>query len=104
MAYPIKAICEAKDVRADGTSIIYLQFYARDGKRKLNTGLSIPPQCWNQKQRIVTEKLPPAYGMYSVLNSEITRLLRLAEDLIEYGEQQKKEPIGEWVKKTFLQT
>lgn len=101
MAYPIKAICEAKDKRADGTSIIYLQYYAPDGKRKLNTELSIPPGFWNQKQRMVSDKLPREHGMFSELNREITRQLRLAEDLIAWAEQEKKQPIGKYVKETY---
>jgi Site-specific recombinase XerD len=101
MAYPVKAVCEAKDIRVDGTSIIYLQFYAKDGKRKLNTGLSIPPKFWNSKQRIVTDKLPVEFGLYTRLNIEITRQLRLAEDIIEWGEQQHKTPIGVFVRETF---
>jgi hypothetical protein len=101
MAYPVKAVCEAKDIRVNGTSIIYIQFYAKDGKRRLNTGLSIPPKFWNQKQRIVTDKLPVDFGLYTQLNTEITRQLRLSEDLIAWGEQEHKRPIGVFVKETF---
>jgi integrase len=100
MAYPIKAICP-NDVRVDGTSIIYLQYCAPDGKRKLNTELSIPREFWNHKQRIVNDKLPREHGMYSELNREITRQLRLAEDLIAWAEEQKKQPIGKFVKDTY---
>jgi integrase len=101
MAYPIKPICEAKDVRADGTSIIYLSYCAPDGKRKLNTNLFIPPRFWNKKQRIVSPELPPEHGMYSELNREITRQQRLAEDLIAWAEQENKQPIGKFVKDMY---
>jgi len=45
MAYPIKAVCEAKDKRNNDTSIIYLQYCYTVGKRTfLNTGDSYSPQ------------------------------------------------------------
>lgn len=102
MSYPIKPICEAKDKRSDGTSVIYLQYCYASGKRtNLNTGLSIPPRFWNKKQQVVNLNLPGQYGFAGFINDEITRQLRLAEDLIRWGNQHSKTSLGDFMKKTY---
>ena len=102
MSYPIKPICEAKDKRNDGTSVIYLQYCYASGKRtNLNTGLSIPPRFWNKKQEVVSDNLPGEHGSAGLINDEITRQLRLAEDLIKWATQHTKTPLGDFIKKTY---
>ena len=102
MSYPIKPICEVKDKRNDGTSVIYLQYCYATGKRtNLNTGLSIPPRFWNKKQEVVIEQLPVEYGSAGLINDEITRQLRLAEDLIRWTTHRTKTPLGDFIKKTY---
>lgn len=102
MAYPIKPICEEKDKRTNGTSIIYLQYCYTSGKRtNLNTGIAIQPKFWNKKQSLVKENLPPEFGTAEKVNEEITRQKRLAEDLIKWAAQNNKSPIGEFVKQTY---
>jgi hypothetical protein len=102
MSYPIKPICEAKDKRSNGTSVIYLQYCYASGKRThLNTGLSIPPKFWNKKQEVVSDTLPGEHGSAGLLNDEITRQLRLAEDLIRWATLNTKTPLGDFIKKTY---
>jgi len=102
MAYPIKPICEAKDKRSNGTSIIYLQYCYTTGKRThLNTGIAIPPRWWNKKQSIVSDQLPGDFGRAELINEELTRQLRLAEDLIRWAIKNDKSPLGDFVKETY---
>lgn len=41
------------------------------------------------------------YGLYTEINNEITRQLRLLEDLIQWAEEQHKSSIGAFIKSTF---
>jgi len=82
MLLPIKPICNAKKIRRDGTSPIFLQYcYSATNRTSLNTGINIPPGCWNNKLLCITKKLPPICGNYEHLNEELLRLKRIAEDL-----------------------
>lgn len=102
MAYPIKPICEEKDKRSNGTSIIYLQYCYTSGKRtNINTGIAIPPKWWNKKQSVVKDNLPAEFGNAEKINEEVTRQKRLLEDLIKWAIQNGKYPLGEFVKETF---
>jgi hypothetical protein len=88
MAYPIKPVCEAKDKRTNGTSIIYLQYCYAAGKRSnLNTGIAIPPNYWNKKQSIVKDHLPANFGRTESINEELTRQLRLGHFNIKTTER-----------------
>ena len=51
MSYPIKPICEAKDKRSDGTSVIYLQYCYASGKRTFEHRAFDPAQILEQKTR-----------------------------------------------------
>lgn len=43
MLFPIKAICNPKEIRRDGTAIIFIQFcYSSENRTLLNTGIAIP--------------------------------------------------------------
>jgi len=37
----------------------------------LNTGINIPPDCWNNKLLCITKKLPAIFGNYEHLNEEL---------------------------------
>ena len=51
MLVPIKSICERKDMRRDGTSVIYIQYcYSADKRTLLNSEIAIPHAYWNKKK------------------------------------------------------
>jgi integrase len=86
MLLPISLICAPKKVRRDGTSLVFIQYCLNESnKTLLNTGIAIPPNFWNKKLKRITDKLPEQFGKAEELNSELKRLLRLAEDIISYA-------------------
>jgi Arm DNA-binding domain len=105
MRIPIKALCEEKRTRRDGTALIYLQYF-HDGEHRvfLNTKLAIPPEYWNKRRQCVKEALPTSGGDPATLNKEIYRQLRLASDLIIYTKEQGIVEKGDFVKETFSPT
>src|SRR3954452_19405103 len=102
MSLPLKAICSAKRVRRDGTSLIFIQYcYSAVKRTLLNTGIGIPPQFWNKRKECVSNSLPPAYGKSEQLNEEIRRMVRLADDIITFATRSEMEDPLEFVKQTF---
>src|SRR3954451_7396274 len=100
MLLPIKAICTVQKMRRDGTSPIFLQYcYSTTNRTLLNTGIKIPPEYWHSKSESVTKKLPAPYGNYEQLNKELTRLIRIAEDLIGLATKKQVSDKGSFVKK-----
>lgn len=88
-------------MRANGTSLIFIQYCFSSGKKTLlNTEISIPPVCWNKKLQRISENLLSEYGKSSVLNKELHRQLRLAEDIITYGFEHGQDPV-KFVKDIF---
>ena len=56
MLLPIKPICSPRKIRRDGTSQIFLQYcYSATNRTLLNTGINIPPDCWNNKLLCITK-------------------------------------------------
>lgn len=56
MNFPIKAICEKRFMRKDGTSLIYIQYcYSAEKRTLLNTEIAIPPEFWNKKKAGIQE-------------------------------------------------
>jgi hypothetical protein len=105
MLLPIKPICDRKDMRRDGTSLIYLQYcYSSEKRTLLNTEISIPPLFWNKKRLCISENLPELYGDVEHLNSELDRMIRLAQDLVSFAVKNRIEERGSFVKKTFKPT
>ena len=101
MLLPIRLICSSKKMRANGTSLIFIQYCFSSGKKTLlNTEIPIPPGCWNKKLQRVSENLPSEYGKPPFLNKELHRQLRLAEDIITYGFEHGKDPV-KFVKEVF---
>lgn len=83
---PLKPICERKNMRKDGTSIIFIQYcYSPEHRTNLNTEIAIPPAFWNKKRQSISPDLPPIYGDAKHLNNEVKRMLRLAEDLVDFA-------------------
>lgn len=102
MLLPIKPICSAKKIRRDGTSPIFLQYcYSATYRTLLNTGINIPPDCWNNKLLCITKKLPAAYGNPELLNEELLRLKRIAEDLVTQAVKKQVPDRGIFVKNSF---
>ena len=102
MNLPIKAICEERFMRKDGTSLIYIQYcYSAEKRTLLNTEIAIPPDCWNRKKACISEKLPIEFGIVKTLNDELRRIIRIVEDLIIYATGKNVLSIGNFVKANF---
>jgi len=105
MLLPLKPICPANKVRRDGTAPVFLQYcYSATNRTLLNTGITIPLQYWNTKQLCISEKLPVNYGNHESLNTELTRLKRVAEDLVMHAIKRQLPDKGSFVKKSFSPT
>jgi len=90
MAQPVKLIQKKGAVRKDGTSIIFIQYcYSGDERILLNSGIAIPPNFWNKKTARISDKLPDLYGDVQTLQSQLTRQMRKAEDIITYALRKK---------------
>jgi integrase len=102
MLLPLKCICEGKNARRNGTSIVYIQ-YCQNSKQKplLNTGIAIPPQFWNEEQQVIKDSLPQEYGNVSALNQELHRMFRVAEDILSFALNRKLTEPGKFAKETF---
>jgi len=102
MLLPIKPICERKDMRRNGTSLIYIQYcYSAEKRTLLNTEIAIPPNLWNKKRLGISNDLPEIYGNVQHLNEELNRMIRLAQDLVSFALKSKVEDKGQFVKNTF---
>ncbi|MBN8876855.1 MAG: phage integrase SAM-like domain-containing protein [Sphingobacteriales bacterium] len=95
MLLPIRPICNPKKIRRDGTSLIQIQYcYSAEKKTLLNTGIAIPPGCWNRKKLRVNANLPQAFGIVQEINIEIQRQQRLVEDIVTFAIQKEvKDPL-----------
>ncbi|WP_235921332.1 Arm DNA-binding domain-containing protein, partial [Foetidibacter luteolus] len=86
MLFPIRPICNPGKTRRDGTSLIQIQYcYSGDKKTLLNTGIAIPPPYWMKRRLSISDDLPAIYGNLMNLNSELKRMLRIAEDIVEFS-------------------
>lgn len=83
MLLPLRPICKEKNIRRDGTSLIYIQYcYSSENRTLLNTNIAVPPVFWNKKKLCINSDLPVSFGKADELNSKLTRLLRFAQDLV----------------------
>lgn len=102
MLLPIKPICSSSKTRRDGTSLVFIQYCrSAEDKTLLNTGIAIPPSCWNKKQQRISEKLPEFYGNAQDFNKELQRQIRLAEDIISFAISKDMVDPVQFVKGTF---
>ncbi|MEJ0105585.1 MAG: phage integrase SAM-like domain-containing protein [Bacteroidota bacterium] len=102
MLLPLKPICEAKNVRGDGNSLIFIQYcYSAEKRTTVNTKIAIPPASWNKKRLCISDTLPPRYGDPKILNAEVKRMLRLAEDIIDIGVKKGAGNRGMFLKQVF---
>lgn len=102
MLLPIKCICPRGKVRSDGTGIIFIQYcYNATQRTLLNTEIAIPVDYWEKKLRCISSKLPAQFGDHQVLNEELRRQFRIAEDLVTYANKSKLPDKGAFVKNSF---
>lgn len=102
MLLPLKPVCEQKDIRNNGTSLIYIQYcYSRKHRTNLNTEIAIPPQYWNKKKLSVKDTLPITWGNWEHLNTELKRMMRLVEDLVDLADKKNISNKGRFVKDLF---
>lgn len=102
MLLPLKLICDAKKIRRDGTTLIYIQYcFSTERRTLLNTEIGIPPTFWNKRKLCISKELPPNYGDSPRLNEDLRRMYRIAEDIISYAIANKIEDISNFAKKTF---
>lgn len=99
---PIKPVCTKKDMRKDGTSIIFLQYcYSIDKRTLLNTGISIPPGFWNRKKLRIDDSLPENHGNVADLNQRLQTCIRIAQDMLTYAMKEKVKDLLSFLKHTF---
>lgn len=68
MKLPLKPICTSKDIRKDGTSLIFIQYcFSAENRTALNTKIAIPPKNWDEKKLTIRQNLPECYGKATVL-------------------------------------
>jgi len=102
MLLPLSLICEKKDVRKDGTSIVFIQYcYSSEKRTTLNTGIAIPPKYWSKKRQIITSDLPTEYGSVDILRIRLKQKLRFAEDLVDLVMRKNILNKGKFVKEAF---
>jgi len=102
MLLPIKAICDRKKIRKDGTCLIFIQYCYSTGRRTLlNTEIAIPPSYWNKKKNCVLIDLPAIYGSFEQLNKQLKSMMRLVEDIVALAEKNKVSDRCAFVKRLF---
>lgn len=102
MLLSLKCICEEKNVRRNGTSVVYIQYCLSSSKRiQLNTAIEIPPAYWDDEKQMVTDHLPGRYGEPDQLNTDLKRMFRVAEDIIEFALKRKMVDPGKFAKRIF---
>jgi len=101
MLLPIRTLCGKRE-KNDGTRPIYIQYcYTSQRRTLLSTDILVPTKYWNKKHRRISADLPANYGDATLLNEELRRLLRLAEDIASYAlKNQMADPLA-FVKQTF---
>lgn len=95
MFLPIKVILDRRP-RRDGSSPICIQYcYSSDKRTLLPTGLSIPANFWNKRLLRISPELPPSFGQADMLNQQLQKMVRSAEDLVTFALGQKMaDPVG----------
>jgi integrase len=102
MLLPLSLICEKKDMRKDGTSVVFIQYcYSSEKRTNLNTGVAIPAKYWSKKRQIITGGLPTKYGSLEILLQELKQKLRFAEDLVELAMRKNIQNKGKFLKEAF---
>ncbi len=86
MLLPVKPVCKKTLMRRDGTSIIFIQYcHSAEKRTLLNSGIAVPPNCWNLKRLRINADLPPSYGNAEALNERLQHAIRIAEDIMAFA-------------------
>lgn len=102
MKLPLKPICDQKNVRKDGTSLIFIQYcHSADHRTTLNSKIAIPPKYWDKNRGKIRPNLPVQFGTSEELNNQLKQALRQAEDLADLGISRKVADIAQFVKSAF---
>jgi integrase len=102
MKLPLKPICTSKEIRKDGTSLIFIQYcFSAENRTNLNTKIAIPPKYWDEKKLTIRQTLPSCYGEVEETKKLLKQKLRLAEDLAELATKSKLKNKGKFVKTAF---
>jgi hypothetical protein len=54
-------------------------------------GLGVPPKYWNKKLLRILRDLPLQYGKAEEMNSQLQKMVRMAEDIVSFAIRQKIE-------------
>jgi site-specific recombinase XerD len=101
MLLPIKSIIDRRPCR-NGTSVISIQYcYSSDKRTLLYTGLAVPPRYWNKKLLRISQDLPEEYGKADQLNLLVQKMVRTAEDIVNFALQKKMDDPFAFLKKMF---
>lgn len=104
MLLPIKAIINPKP-RKDGKNLIFFQYcYSSTNRVLLNTEIAVPKIHWNKKRQSISKSLPAEYGNAETLNSDLRRMLKTIETIVEHGIRNDVENLGNYVKGLFTPT
>ncbi|MBA4166589.1 MAG: phage integrase SAM-like domain-containing protein [Chitinophagaceae bacterium] len=102
MLLPLKLVCKTLKARKDGTSKVHIQ-YCHSSKERilLDPEIAIPFQYWNEKKQCISGDLPQRYGDPEILNDQLNKALRIAEDIVLLiGKRTLANPL-DFVKRTF---
>src|ERR1700744_4939330 len=101
MFLPIKAIIDRRP-RKDGTAVISIQYcFSSDKRTLLFTGLAVPPRCWNRGLLRVSPDLPLDFGPAELMNLQLQKMVRKAEDIVSFALEQKMEDPVAFLKKVW---
>ncbi len=101
MVLPLKAII-SRHTRKDGTAVIYYQYcFSSTNRILLSTEIAIPPAFWNAKRQAISKLLPITSGDPQHLNSEINRMRKTIEVIIEHGIATREPDMGAYVSGIF---
>ncbi|HNR17376.1 MAG TPA: phage integrase SAM-like domain and Arm DNA-binding domain-containing protein, partial [Chitinophagaceae bacterium] len=102
MRHPIKLISRRAKVGKSGLAPISLQYcFSAEKRVVLSTGVSIPPQYWNRKTNRISKDLPPEYGNLQELETNLTKQLRKAEDMVSYALKERNACPLKFLKENF---
>ncbi len=99
---PVRPICEGKNMRKDGTSLVFIQYcYSSENRTTVSTEIAIPPAYWNKKRLCISDNLPSGFGNADQLNNEVKRMIRLVEDIVEISSKKGMVDRGVFLKTVF---
>jgi len=67
----------------------------------LFTGLAVPPRYWDTRSTKISSGLPPAFGDAVIMNMQLQKMIRIAEDTISYALQQEMQDPVAFLRQVF---